>query len=77
MDQTKSLNKFIYKLEQPCVFKDMLKQKQTTSSCSSSAIVNSACSWTPKLLAKLFKDTKLTFRIGKKNLPKSKNWVLI
>ena len=62
----KCLSKFIYKFNQPCVFKTILKPSSGGSSN------NSACTWTPKMLADLFKSKKLTFRIGKKNLPNSK-----
>lgn len=56
MSRTK-LNEFIFKLDRPCVFNEILFQ---------SGQINSARLWTPEFLASLFKEKKLTYRIGKK-----------
>jgi hypothetical protein len=54
-----NLNEFIFKLNQPCVFKNILK-------ISSDKKSNTAVEWTPSYLETLLKNEKLTFRIGKK-----------
>ena len=51
------MNKFIYKLNRPCVFKNILVKTDTS---------NSAIDWTPSSLESILKNEKLTFRIGKK-----------
>lgn len=56
MNETK-LNEFIYKLNQPCVFKNVLVRCDTA---------NSAVEWTPSSLETLLAHEKLTFRMGKK-----------
>ena len=46
------LNEFIFKLKRPCVFKNVLKDTE-------------ASKWTLENLADVFKNEKLTFRMGK------------
>ncbi len=65
MEKNKNISKFIYKINQPCVFKEMMNPSASRSN-------NSACTWTPKLLANLLGDKRLAFRIGKKKLSNGK-----
>ena len=58
------LHEFIYELNQPCVFKNILKK------CESS---NTACEWTPENLAEqVLKNERLTFRVGRRLEEKGK-----
>lgn len=63
MNESIQLNDIIYKLDRPCIFKNILKPVSDR---------NTACNWTPEILADLFKAKKFTFRIGKKDSPESK-----
>ena len=64
------LNEFIFKLNQPCVFKNMLKASDDESR------TNTAIAWTPDRLESLLKNEKLTFRVGKKQKENSKIFYL-
>ncbi len=64
------LNEFIYKLNQPCVFKNILKASDDESE------TNTAIKWTPDRLETLLKNEKLTFRIGKKQKENRKFFLL-
>ena len=61
-DNQHNLNQFIYKTDKPCIFKNLIKQ------IDENEVNNSVCKWTPEYLTCLFKNTTLTFRIGKKKL---------
>ncbi len=52
------LNKYLYKINRPCLFKNILKQTENLSN-------NSALTWTPKTLSKILNNTKITFRVGR------------
>ena len=58
------LCEYLYKIDRPCVFKGILKQKNGDS--------NTCVDWTPDKLAGIFGNEKFTFRIGKKVYQKCK-----
>lgn len=47
---------FIFKIERPVLFKNILINKNEINSC---------INWTPEILAKILNEHKLEFRIGK------------
>lgn len=70
-DQKNNLIEYIYKIDRPCLFKGIIQQSE------SDQVKNSICNWTPDYLRNLFKDAKLTFRIGKKNLSNKSRPIVI
>jgi hypothetical protein len=57
------LNEYIFKVNKPCVFKNMLTRVGEQ---------NSACEWNFEKLASLLKNQTLTFRIGNKHASRIK-----
>ncbi len=54
-----NLSQYVFKLNQPCVFKNILVKNGQS---------NIACEWTPESLVSILKSEVLVFRIGKKSI---------
>ncbi len=65
---TLNLNEYIFNIKTPCVFKKILEFDGKS---------NSVFKWTPSFLINIFKDEKLTFRIGKKSLSENCKYIII
>lgn len=55
-----SLNEFIYKINRPCILKNILQKPKKGDN-------NSALEWNFENLGKIFQNEKFTFRIGRKS----------
>ena len=60
------LNEFIFKINRPCIFKNILEHDENS---------NSATKWDIEYLANMLKDEKITFRLGKKASHKNCNYI--